>query len=84
MFVKKLSSSTSCSGRLHETATARVDSALSGFFSKVAIHPFEFVAERARLLPPGATHRYSAARLHIQTDRRHQQRLARVRFVCES
>ncbi len=36
----RFSSSTSCSGWLHETAPARPDPSLSCLFLKVATHPF--------------------------------------------
>ena len=38
----RFSSSTSCSGWLHETAPARPDSSLSCLFLKVATHPCRF------------------------------------------
>ena len=43
----RFSSSTSCSGWLHETAPARPDPSLSCLFLKVATHPFRLISERA-------------------------------------
>ena len=43
----RFSSSTSCSGWLHETAPARPDTSLSCLFLKVATHPLQGFAVRA-------------------------------------
>ena len=53
----RFSSSTSCSGWLHETAPARPDPSLSCLFLKVATHPFRGRTNRSgyhHYIGPGA------------------------------
>ena len=56
MFGDRFSSSTSCSGWLHETAPGRPDQSLSCRFLKVATHPSDLFERRRILMDDWATY----------------------------